>query len=156
MVEGILLARASSVMIYRKHSPTPPRLLLRIVGTAGAGALLGAAACSSSSAPPVVMGVVPNVETDGAASDAAPVVAMTGSVACLPDATDGVVGCPDTSPDASADAHLQVVTGIVVSPSDASIDDANSQVVTGLVVSPSDASDDVIFNGLVAHPGDSG
>ncbi len=37
-------------MLYRKAAPNPPRLLLRIVATAGAGALLGVAACSSSSA----------------------------------------------------------------------------------------------------------
>lgn len=36
-------------MLYRKASPTPPRLLLRIVAGAGAGAMLGAVACSSSS-----------------------------------------------------------------------------------------------------------
>jgi hypothetical protein len=32
-------------MIYRKASPQPTRLLLRIVAGAGAGALLGATAC---------------------------------------------------------------------------------------------------------------
>lgn len=35
-------------MLYRKSSPNPPRLLLRIVASAGAGALVSAAACSSS------------------------------------------------------------------------------------------------------------
>jgi len=38
-------------MLYRKSSPNPPRLLLRIVATAGAGALLGSTACSSSAGP---------------------------------------------------------------------------------------------------------
>ena len=37
-------------MLYRKSPPTPCTLLLRIVHTAGAGALLGATACGSSSA----------------------------------------------------------------------------------------------------------
>jgi hypothetical protein len=33
-------------MIYRRSPPHPPRLLLRVVGAAGTGLLLGAAACS--------------------------------------------------------------------------------------------------------------
>jgi hypothetical protein len=36
-------------MLYRKSSPHPPTFLLRIVATAGAGALLGATACGGSS-----------------------------------------------------------------------------------------------------------
>jgi hypothetical protein len=44
-------------MLYRKTPATPPRLLLRIMATAGTGALLGAAACggvdSTSTGSPV-------------------------------------------------------------------------------------------------------
>jgi hypothetical protein len=49
-------------MLYRKAPPTPPRLLLRIVATVGAGALLGMAGCASSSS----NGVGPNPPTDAA------------------------------------------------------------------------------------------
>jgi hypothetical protein len=36
-------------MLYRKAPAQPVRLLLRVIATAGVGALLGAAACSNSS-----------------------------------------------------------------------------------------------------------
>ncbi|HTB72592.1 MAG TPA: hypothetical protein VK762_05095 [Polyangiaceae bacterium] len=36
-------------MLYRKLPPRPPRLLLRIVATAGTGALLGVVACGTDS-----------------------------------------------------------------------------------------------------------
>jgi hypothetical protein len=36
-------------MLYRNQPPRPPRLLLRIVATAGTGALLGVAACGTDS-----------------------------------------------------------------------------------------------------------
>ena len=42
-------------MLYRKVPPSPPRLLLRIVATAGTSALLGAAACSSTSSGPIAI-----------------------------------------------------------------------------------------------------
>jgi|SRR5580704_5453214 hypothetical protein len=149
-------------MIYRKQSPTPPRLLLRIVGTAGAGTLLGMAACGSN---PNIVGSTGGVETndggmssDGASDSAPDTIVMgsvvTGSVACPADGSD-VVGCPGTFPDASDDAADHGISGSVVCPPDAS-GIQGCPVVTGLVVSPSDASDDVIVNGLVAHPGDSG
>jgi hypothetical protein len=57
-------------MLYRKAAPNPPRLLLRIAATAGAGALLGAAACSSVGEPhglvPMPNGLVANPPTDAA------------------------------------------------------------------------------------------
>jgi hypothetical protein len=148
-------------MIYRKQSPTPPRLLLRIVGTAGAGTLLSVAACGSNPPPDVFMGSVPNGDTsnDGGVDSASfigegSVANPPGSVACPPDGSD-VVGCPGTFPDASDDATDHGITGSVACPPDAS-GIQGCPVVAGLVVSPSDASDDVMFNGLVAHPGDSG
>jgi hypothetical protein len=49
-------------MIYRKSSPNPPTLLLRIVATAGASALLGTAACSGTDP---VMGSVVSVADSG-------------------------------------------------------------------------------------------
>jgi len=148
-------------MIYRKQSPTAPRLLLRIVGAAGAGMLLSVAACGSNSSPDV-MGSVPNgdASNDGG-GDSAPFIGEgsvanpPGSVACPPDGSD-VVGCPGIFPDASDDATDHGITGSVACPPDAS-GIQGCPVVTGLVVSPTDASDDdVMFNGLVAHPGDSG
>jgi hypothetical protein len=77
-------------MLYRKAPATPPRLLLRIVATAGAGVLVGVAACSSSSdsaAPPGVVVSPPGDDAGDAASS--PTTIMTGIMA-NPDAT---VGC---------------------------------------------------------------
>ncbi len=72
-------------MLYRKAAPGPPRLLLRIVATAGAGALLGVAACSSSS----TSGSSPLVPSADAADngdlDATPI--LTGLLPNHPDAT---------------------------------------------------------------------
>ena len=57
-------------MLYRKAAPNPPRLLLRIAATAGAGALLGAAACSSVGEPHGLVrmpnGLVANPPADAA------------------------------------------------------------------------------------------
>ena len=150
-------------MIYRKQSPTPPRLLLRIVGTAGAGTLLGMAACGSPS--PDLVGSAPALGTndggtssDGASDSAPDTIFMgslvTGSVACPADGSE-VVGCPGTFPDASDDATASSVDGSGACPPDASGIEG-CPIVTGLVVSPNDASDDAIVNGLVVHPGDSG
>jgi hypothetical protein len=149
------LALASSAMIYRKQPPTPPRLLLRIMGAAGAGTLLGMAGCSSNSGPE---GLAPMMTDSGTSSDGASdsaVAILEGSVACPPDASD-VVGCPGSFPaDASDDATDHIINGVVACPSDAS-GIQGCPVVTGLSPAPTDASDDVMFNGLVVHPGDSG
>ncbi len=62
-------------MIYRKLPPVPPRLLLRVVATAGAGALLGIAACGGTS----FMGSIVQPETDRDASED-DVMVGTGSI----------------------------------------------------------------------------
>jgi hypothetical protein len=120
-------------MLYRKTAPTPPRLLLRIVATVGAGALLGVAACSSSTS----SGSVPSAPTDAAdeadfvdsaGSIANPFLDATlpcgggpcGSVAHLPDAGDGGDLPPDAS-DTGVDApddvtHCGGVCGVIVRP----------------------------------------
>jgi hypothetical protein len=71
-------------MLYRKTPPSPPRLLLRIVATAGAGVLLGAAACSSSSQATSSMPTGPE-GGDDAESEASTIV--TGVLPSYPDAT---------------------------------------------------------------------
>jgi hypothetical protein len=97
-------------MLYRKSSPNPPRLLLRIVATAGAGALVGAAACSSSEpsgpcggGPCGTVVLVPDSGLDAGTPDAQSADATaeaeagqgpggggpSGSVAAPPDAGDG-------------------------------------------------------------------
>ena len=49
-------------MLYRKSSPNPPTLLLRIVASAGASAILGTAACSGTDP---VMGSVASIPDSG-------------------------------------------------------------------------------------------
>jgi hypothetical protein len=111
-------------MLYRKAAPTPPRLLLRIAATAGAGALLGAAACSSVGEPhglvPMPNGLVANPPADAADqgdSEGTPI--MTGvlpnpnpgpcgggpcGTIALPAADAGDAG--ETAPDAVSDAEI--------------------------------------------------
>jgi hypothetical protein len=134
-------------MRYRKAPITPPRLLLRIVGTAGAGALLGVAACSSS-----------------ISSDSAPI-------------TTGIVVTGDAGGDASADAAAfymgigvpppcngcQMTTGVVAYTPDASTDGAalpgdasDDAIFNGIGPYPHDGGDAEVFYGLVANPGDAG
>src|SRR5450432_1655432 len=90
-------------MLYRKAPPTPPRLLLRIVATAGAGALLGFTGCSSSS---TVNGVVVSPEAGYVPSDASD----DASPPC------GVVFCDIVSNPSDAEAEFDVTshpTGVV-------------------------------------------
>jgi hypothetical protein len=116
-------------MLYRKAPPTPPRLLLRIVATAGAGALLGMAACASSSS----NGVVPSPPSDAADEaelDATPIV--TGLVANPPDATLPCGGGPCGSVAFPADGGdaggLVPATDAEASPLDASLDGSDANV----------------------------
>ena len=116
-------------MLYRKAPPTPPRLLLRIVATAGAGALLGMTACSSSSS----NGVGPSPPTDAADEaefDASPIV--TGLVANPPDATLACGGGPCGSvalpPDGGDAGGLVPDADAEASPVDASFDGSDASV----------------------------
>jgi hypothetical protein len=99
-------------MLYRKAPPAPPRLLLRIVATAGAGALLGFTGCSSSSGSPVdsgsvvgpEAGLMANVPSD-ASDDSAPTVnSSSGGIIVMPDddasPADAEAGLDGSSPDA--------------------------------------------------------
>ena len=137
---GRMFCRDNS-MLYRKASPRPPRLLLRIAATAGASALVGVAACSSSSDSPSsrLTGSVVSPPADDAGDAASnPVTIMTGIMA-NPDATacgGGVCGsvvmpqdggdAGDFAPDAENDAesmdatddvtHCGGVCGVIVRP----------------------------------------
>ncbi|HEX3345088.1 MAG TPA: hypothetical protein VHS09_10980 [Polyangiaceae bacterium] len=125
-------------MIYRKAPPQPMRLLLRVVATAGVGAVAGAVACSSSS--PEAVGVIPADggqdsgyvmgatdggdeqvfngfvdggggimgATDGQVSDVLNGVAPYPEGGPCEDGGCGLVGNPD--------AEADVVTGVVVNP----------------------------------------
>jgi hypothetical protein len=135
-------------MLYRKSSPKPPTLLLRIVATAGASALLGVSACSD------VMGVVPDaggvVPDAGEAGNPSPCGGgPCGSVVMPPDGGEaGVVGGGIVvSPDAGADAQGPCgghVCGVLVMPPDAGDDgtapsgsiDSGRDVLLGVVIRP--------------------
>ena len=90
-------------MHYRRSSPNPPRLLLRIVAAAGAGAVVGA--CSSGSGPgshPLGL------------ADSAPDAGDN----CCPGAVDtGASDIPDASADTDAELHCGIgVCGSIVEP----------------------------------------
>ncbi|HTB73970.1 MAG TPA: hypothetical protein VK762_12035 [Polyangiaceae bacterium] len=68
-------------MLYRKAPPSPPRLLLRIVATAGTSALVGAVACSSTSSGSIA--IMPSDD----ASDASNAVMGFGAYPCYEDAS---------------------------------------------------------------------
>jgi hypothetical protein len=76
-------------MLYRKAPPNPPRLLLRIVATAGAGALLGMPACGGMTN---IEGLTisPTDAGEDGESDAQPI--FTGLLANSPDANSSVCG----------------------------------------------------------------
>jgi hypothetical protein len=121
-------------MLYRKSSPYPPRLLLRIVAAAGTGALVGA--CSSSSGgEPQVYGSVINPYNE--AGDEMPVGG--GSV------SHGLVGMPpDASNDHDADAALPCGIGVCGSIAQPAADAGDGS-------SDAEAAE-VGFPGLVIHP----
>jgi hypothetical protein len=153
-------------MIYRKQPAHPPRLLLRIVGTAGASTLLGMAACSSSSNPDhAFVGSAGIVEHDGGDSDADPALVGGGSQAnpCISSDVDGACSIQplgsiaqpaDASDldgsfadagndgnDAAAQGDASMFHGLVTHPEDAAAQDAadDVHVVNGLVVNPGDS-----------------
>jgi hypothetical protein len=156
-------------MLYRKSPPNPPKLLLRIVATASAGAIAGA--CSStnpSSGSPSVLGKVPypvaDAEADAVGSPSVmgslPAMAgdagfVGGGTVCHPcgvvpiaesDAGADGASSPAPSPDAGVDGQPHE------GPGDAAPGCGNGGVC-GVVVAPQDAGDsDHIVLGLVANP----
>ena len=127
-------------MLYRKSPPTPPRLLLRIVATAGAGALLGVAACSSSHA----VGLSDSSPSDASDIDAAfdhdgstpgLVPNPDAEVACGPSRLCGVVALPTDAGDGgeSADAGD---AGHGAAVSDAADDGTSPCHPCGVIVNP--------------------
>jgi hypothetical protein len=136
-------------MIYRKSPPSPPRLLLRVVATAGAGALLGAVACSSSS----FNGTVPSADASDDAAFELDAVA-TGVLPGHPDATmlacgGGACGIMAEPDDAGADACTGPDCGVP------GVIDAGPKEADG--ASPGDASDAATgpchpFCGVVVRP----
>jgi hypothetical protein len=129
-------------MLYRKSSPNPPRLLLRIVATAGASALLGATACGST------VGTVPDAAADSGNDaqgpcDGGPCIVSMGVMPVPPDAGEagtvggGVVVSPDSGGDARGPCNGGPC-GVVVMPHDAG---EAGTVGGGIVVSPDSGSD---------------
>jgi hypothetical protein len=141
-------------MLYRKSPPTAPRLLLRIVATAGAGALLAMTGCSSSSSE----GSATTPPSDASADDAVTPVCGSGLVcgslaAPPPDGGDsedagatgpcgghvcGTIALPQDAGDLdAADGHAPVTGGDTGAPTDAS-DDATGPChpVCGIIVAP--------------------
>jgi hypothetical protein len=115
-------------MLYRKAPPTPPRLLLRIIATAGVGALVGTAGCSSAAA----NGTTTLPPSD--ASDDAPMMEVHGIVT-NPDASDPCNGFPCggfvVDPDASLACGDSRLCGAVILREDA-----------GDAMAPEDAAED--------------
>jgi len=99
-----------SRMLYRKSSPSPPRLLLRIVATAGAGALVGGAACSSSE---------PTGPCGGGPCGTVVLVPDSGLDASTPEAQ---------SADAAAEAEAGYLTGVVPDGPGPSVDGPSGSV----------------------------
>jgi hypothetical protein len=140
-------------MIYRKSSPTPPRLLLRIVATAGAGTLLAVAACSSRGAE----GLSPDAptdasDTDGASSFGGSMVNPDAALNCgdegsacyggggififPPDGGDAGDGDAAMSPDADADVLDGSPVDAAEASADATSDAAGPCHPCGVVVRP--------------------
>jgi hypothetical protein len=96
-------------MLYRKAAPQPARMLLRIVATASAGALLGVAACGSdSSIPGPDLALNPQHGADATADDSDGCLCGYGSTALPPDASndgesDGSDGAAAFAGDAGSD-----------------------------------------------------
>jgi hypothetical protein len=95
-------------MLYRKLPTSPPRLLLRIVVTAGTGALLGIAACGSDSSVGTVVSLGPDAtDTPPTGDDGS---AVTGIVVGMP--TGLLPNVPDAGD--AADATLGMPMGLIV------------------------------------------
>jgi hypothetical protein len=140
-------------MLYRKAPPNPPRLLLRIVATAGAGALLAMTGCSSSSSE----GSATITPSDASADDAMMLACGAGLVcgslaAPPPDGGDsgdagatgpcgghvcGSIALPQDAGDLdAADGHVADAGGDSEAPTDASEDATGFCHPCGVVVAP--------------------
>jgi hypothetical protein len=158
-------------VLYRKTPPSPPRLLLRIVGTAGA--LASIVACGSSLGPEGSAGLPGSVTQadvgSGTGDDGfAPVGSCGGAnepecLGVLPSCGPGTnePECPcvaDVSPDGCDAGTSDIPDALPLAPDgSANPNDGSTDgtVFNGIVANP-DASDATVFNGIVAHPGDGG
>jgi hypothetical protein len=154
-------------MIYRKAPPQPPKLLLRIVSAAGAGVLVGAAACGGVADSQIHGSVVQTPDDSGdSIGDENAWGASSGhgcnSGVCppFPGATSGtgfVVGVtPNVPPDAGDASDVDVVgidAGIRISPDagDASVSDANDHDAP-MVDATSDANGGCHVLGICIRP----
>jgi hypothetical protein len=132
-------------MLYRKAAPNPPRLLLRIAATAGAGALLGAVACSSTSsgsvaAPPTDSGDQGDVDMSGSSS--------SGGSGSMPIVT-GVL--PSPHPDAAGCGGGPC--GVMVRPPDDAGDasDLAPDAVSDAEIAPDDVAHCGGVCGVIVH-----
>jgi hypothetical protein len=108
-------------MLYRKSSPTPPTLLLRIVVTAGASALLGTAACSGvSDVPPGAQ------QFDGSGNIPSPDLGLDASTPGNPGQCNGAPCAGGSTPQSGHDAAAPTVV-----PPPAQVEDAGKGPCSG-------------------------
>ena len=146
-------------MLYRKLSPRPPRLLLRIVATAGTGTLLGIVACGTDSA--TFNGTLASPGPDAAhvpsADDAS--IGMGGFLGMAVGVVDASV-LDDAGGDAADGARLDDASPVKDSGEDAGSDatkDASddAQVSDGAIKDAADEGDVLHCPpvcGVVVHP----
>jgi hypothetical protein len=146
-------------MLYRKAPPSPPRLLLRIAGTAGALATI--AACGSSPGPEGSAGLVGSVtqpDDGGSGADdgaSGPHMILGLLPSCGPGTNEPECPCvAAVSPDGCDAGASDVPDALPLTP-DGSDGATDGMVFNGIVANP-DAGDATVFNGIVAHPGDGG
>jgi hypothetical protein len=132
----LLLTRGGKMM-YRKAPPQPPKLLLRIVSAAGAGVLVGAAACGGVADSQIYGSVVQTpddsghgVGSSGSSGDAGGdesyhgELGSSGAPGC-----DGFCGVSPAPDDASEMDVVGIDAGILISPDggDAGVSDATDK-----------------------------
>src|SRR5580692_4720732 len=123
-------------MVYRRASRRSPRLLLRIVATAGVGALFGSGACGSDNPQPQFLfygGSAPSSNEDAAADD-------SGTPTCHSMSMCGTGKLPDDGDDASVEGGDDGGNDGAADASDAA--DGGCSMVCGSVVEFPDASED--------------
>jgi hypothetical protein len=136
-------------MIYRKRPAQPPTLLLRIVSTAGAGVLLGAAACSSDGNTQFAGSVTmpqdaqADVQTVGGGITGLTVSPDSGSA---PEAAPDVGAEPPGDDAGTAPCHP---CGVVAIPQDAG---PETSLVGVVVMGISPFPDDSGVHGVVVNP----